>query len=119
MSYRPQWDSFECAIQCFVFLYNQLKKPEWKPDYGPATFVPRWGATITGARKLVIIYNVNLKATTEEAERIADGIKQHDSESNNVSLGNSIFYSQPNLTLHNTFVGSPWSQICRCHGLAY
>ena len=33
---------------------------EWAPDFGPAAFVPRWGASAVGARKFLIAYNVNL-----------------------------------------------------------
>jgi glutamate formiminotransferase / formiminotetrahydrofolate cyclodeaminase len=41
-------------------LPSKLAKAEWRPDFGPATFVPRWGATATGAREFLIAYNVNL-----------------------------------------------------------
>ena len=49
----------------------QLAKPEWKPDFGPAEFVPSWGATVAGARSFLIAYNVNLLATKQQAHRIA------------------------------------------------
>ncbi|KAB0398984.1 hypothetical protein E2I00_013222, partial [Balaenoptera physalus] len=32
----------------------QLKQAEWAPDFGPSSFVPSWGATVTGARKFLI-----------------------------------------------------------------
>jgi len=41
-------------------LPDKLSRPEWAPDYGPATFVPGWGATVVGARDFLIAYNVNL-----------------------------------------------------------
>jgi glutamate formiminotransferase/formiminotetrahydrofolate cyclodeaminase len=41
-------------------LPDKLKDPNWKPDYGPAEFNPKSGATVTGARKFLIAYNVNL-----------------------------------------------------------
>ncbi|ETE70120.1 Formimidoyltransferase-cyclodeaminase, partial [Ophiophagus hannah] len=53
-----------------------LKKAEWTPDFGPATFVPRWGATVTGARKFLIAYNINLLCTKELAHRIALNIRE-------------------------------------------
>ena len=34
--------------------------PAWAPDFGPAAFVPRCGATAIGAREFLIAYNVNL-----------------------------------------------------------
>ncbi|KAL2087945.1 hypothetical protein ACEWY4_016773 [Coilia grayii] len=57
-------------------LPEKLKKSDWAPDYGPATFVPSWGATVTGARKFLIAYNVNLLSTKEQAHRIALDIRE-------------------------------------------
>src|SRR5262245_6595304 len=52
-------------------LAQKLREPEWQPDFGPAAFVPTWGATATGARDFLIAYNVNVLATKEQAHRIA------------------------------------------------
>lgn len=41
-------------------LKDKLKDPHWKPDFGPAEFLPRSGATVIGAREFLIAYNVNL-----------------------------------------------------------
>lgn len=41
-------------------LPKKLQDPHWKPDYGPAVFNERSGATVAGARKFLIAYNVNL-----------------------------------------------------------
>jgi len=41
-------------------LAEKLKKPEWKPDYGPARFNARAGATVIGVREFLIAYNINL-----------------------------------------------------------
>ena len=38
----------------------KLKDPAWNPDYGEADFNPKSGATVTGARSILIAYNVNL-----------------------------------------------------------
>lgn len=43
-------------------LAEKLGKPEWKPDFGPAEFNARSGATVIGARKFLIAYNVNLNS---------------------------------------------------------
>jgi glutamate formiminotransferase/formiminotetrahydrofolate cyclodeaminase len=48
-------------------LPDKLKDPNWKPDYGPAEFNPKSGATITGARKFLIAYNVNLNTPDQSA----------------------------------------------------
>ncbi len=41
-------------------LPDKLRDPKWKPDYGPAEFNEKSGATVTGARMFLIAYNVNL-----------------------------------------------------------
>ena len=51
-------------------------KPEWVPDYGPAEFIPSWGATATGARPFLIAYNVNILGTKQQAHRIALDIRE-------------------------------------------
>lgn len=55
---------------------DKIKKPEWKPDFGPQEFVPRSGATVTGARFFLIAYNVNILGTKEQAHRIALNVRE-------------------------------------------
>jgi len=57
-------------------LAERLAKKEWTPDYGPAAFVPEWGATCAGARDFLIAYNVNVLGTKEQAHRIALDIRE-------------------------------------------
>src|SRR6185503_21261463 len=57
-------------------LAEKIRRPEWKPDFGPAELVPEWGATVTGARFFLIAYNVNLLGTKEQAHRIALDIRE-------------------------------------------
>jgi len=57
-------------------LAERIVTPEWKPDYGPAELIPRWGATCTGARDFLIAYNVNVLGTKEQAHRIALDIRE-------------------------------------------
>lgn len=47
-------------------LAEKLEDPAWVPDAGPATFNPKAGATVTGARFPLIAFNVNLR--TEDLE---------------------------------------------------
>lgn len=54
----------------------QLQDPVWKPDFGPADFVPSWGATAVGARKFLIAFNINLLGTKEQAHRIALNLRE-------------------------------------------
>ncbi|GAB4458143.1 MAG: hypothetical protein Fur0028_12390 [Bacteroidales bacterium] len=58
-------------------LAEKLSKPEWKPDFGPATFVPKTGATAVSARNFLIAYNVNLNTTsTRRANAIAFDVRE-------------------------------------------
>ncbi len=57
-------------------LAAKLSQPEWKPDFGPAEFVPEWGATVTGARFFLIAYNVNILGTPNQAHRIALNLRE-------------------------------------------
>lgn len=57
-------------------LAERLGDPRWKPDFGPATFVPEWGATATGARMFLIAYNVNILGTANQAHRIALNLRE-------------------------------------------
>ncbi len=58
-------------------LPEKLKDPHWKPDYGPAHFNPRAGATVIGARDFLIAYNVNLNTTSvRRANSVAFDIRE-------------------------------------------
>ncbi|KAA3596227.1 MAG: glutamate formimidoyltransferase [Calditrichaeota bacterium] len=58
-------------------LPEKLKKPEWKPDFGPAKFHSRAGATVIGVREFLIAYNINLNTRSEaKAHDIAKGIRE-------------------------------------------
>ena len=58
-------------------LADKLTKPEWKPDFGPATFNPKLGATAVGARDFLVAYNVNLNTTsTRRANAIAYDVRE-------------------------------------------
>ena len=57
-------------------LAKKLTDPRWKPDFGPAAFVPEWGATVTGARFFLIAYNVNILGTSNQAHRIALNLRE-------------------------------------------
>jgi glutamate formiminotransferase/formiminotetrahydrofolate cyclodeaminase len=71
-------------------LAGKLSAPEWAPDFGPALFNPRSGATVAGARMFLIAYNVNLatndaKIANEIALRIREsGRIRKDAEGNAV-----------------------------------
>ncbi|KAI1236966.1 hypothetical protein IHE44_0014188 [Lamprotornis superbus] len=76
-------------------LPEKLAKPEWAPDFGPPTFVPRWGATVTGARTFLIAYNINLLCTKELAHRIALNIREQGRGPDQVPLEHGHARSMP------------------------
>jgi len=58
-------------------LAAKLRDPAWKPDFGPAVFNARSGATAVSARKFLIAYNVNLNTTsTRRANAIAYDVRE-------------------------------------------
>ncbi len=56
---------------------DRITTEKWKPDFGPAQFIPEWGATVTGARFFLIAYNVNLLSTPNQAHRIALNLREN------------------------------------------
>jgi len=66
-----------CRSGEYEGLPEKLKKTEWKPDFGPAEFNARAGATAIGARNFLVAYNVNLNTTsTRRANAIAFDIRE-------------------------------------------
>ncbi|MEY3590110.1 MAG: hypothetical protein RLZZ466_630 [Bacteroidota bacterium] len=57
--------------------FKKIQLPEWKPDFGPAVFDAKRGATVIGARDFLIAYNVNLNTTsTRRANAVAFDIRE-------------------------------------------
>lgn len=58
-------------------LPQKLKQKEWAPDFGPATFNEKLGATVVGARDFLVAYNINLNTTsTRRANAIAFDVRE-------------------------------------------
>ena len=58
-------------------LTDKLADPKWKPDFGPAKFNAKAGATAIGARDFLIAYNVNLNTTSvKRANSVAFDIRE-------------------------------------------
>src|SRR5450755_311912 len=56
---------------------EKIRKTEWKPDFGPAVFDEKRGATVIGARDFLVAYNVNLNTTsTRRANSIAFDVRE-------------------------------------------
>ena len=58
-------------------LKDKLADPRWKPDFGPAAFNPKTGATVVGARDFLVAYNINLNTTsTRRANAVAFDVRE-------------------------------------------
>ncbi len=58
-------------------LPEKLKNPRWKPDFGPAEFNARSGATVIGVRDFLIAYNINLNTkSVRRANSVAFDLRE-------------------------------------------
>jgi glutamate formiminotransferase/formiminotetrahydrofolate cyclodeaminase len=58
-------------------LEEKLARPDWKPDFGPAAFNAKSGATAVGAREFLIAYNIDLNtADRRYANEIAYELRE-------------------------------------------
>lgn len=56
---------------------EKIKNPVWLPDFGPAVFNVKSGATVIGARDFLVAYNVNLNTTSERrANSVAFDVRE-------------------------------------------
>ncbi|MFW6101843.1 MAG: glutamate formimidoyltransferase, partial [Bacteroidota bacterium] len=66
-----------CRSGEYEGLKEKLADTEWKPDFGPAEFNARSGATAVGARDFLVAYNINLNTTsTRRANAVAFDIRE-------------------------------------------
>jgi glutamate formiminotransferase / formiminotetrahydrofolate cyclodeaminase len=66
-----------CRSGEYEGLKEKLADPEWKPDFGPASFNARAGATAVGARDFLVAFNVNLNtASVRRANAIAYDLRE-------------------------------------------
>jgi glutamate formiminotransferase/formiminotetrahydrofolate cyclodeaminase len=66
-----------CRAGEYEGLKEKLSDPGWKPDFGPAVFNVRSGATAVGARDFLVAFNINLNTTsTRRANAIAYDIRE-------------------------------------------
>ena len=58
-------------------LARKIVHKDWAPDFGPSEFNARCGATVIGARKFLVAYNVNLNTLDKRlATRVAFDIRE-------------------------------------------
>lgn len=66
-----------CRSGEYEGLPEKLKNPEWKPDFGPAKFNAKSGATAVSARDFLVAYNINLNTTsTRRANAISFDVRE-------------------------------------------
>src|SRR5947209_19791108 len=57
--------------------FEKIKQPEWKPDFGPAVFNEKSGATVIGVRDFLVAYNVNLNTkSVRRANSVAFDVRE-------------------------------------------
>src|SRR6476661_5896322 len=58
--------------------FDKIKQPAWKPDFGPAVFNERSGATVIGAREFLVAYNANLNTkAVRRANSVAFDVREN------------------------------------------
>lgn len=77
-AFKPERQNLAtCRAGEYEGLAQRVVTPEWKPDFGPALFNAKSGATAVGARNFLVAYNVNLNTTsTRRANAVAFDIRE-------------------------------------------
>lgn len=58
--------------------FEKIKEAAWKPDFGPAVFSEKSGATVIGAREFLVAYNVNLNTkAVRRATSVAFDVREN------------------------------------------
>ncbi len=84
--------------------FEKIKQPEWKPDFGPALFNEKSGATVIGARDFLVAYNVNLNT---KAARRANSVAFDVREQGRIKTENGTPYGKPVLDANGEPVRIP------------
>ena len=59
-------------------LFEKIKEPAWKPDFGPSAFNEKSGATAIGARNFLVAYNANLNTkAVRRANSVAFDVREN------------------------------------------
>jgi glutamate formiminotransferase / formiminotetrahydrofolate cyclodeaminase len=72
--------------------FEKIKEAAWKPDFGPAVFNERSGATVIGARDFLVAYNVNLNT---KAVRRANSVAFDVRENGRIKTEDGTAYGKP------------------------
>jgi glutamate formiminotransferase/formiminotetrahydrofolate cyclodeaminase len=84
---KPEWKSLANIRKGeYEALAEKLKEPFWKPNFGPAKFNVKSGATAIGAREFLIAYNITLN--TKEKKYATDIAFELREKGRSVRIGN-------------------------------
>jgi glutamate formiminotransferase len=84
--------------------FEKIKEAKWKPDFGPAVFNEKSGATVIGAREFLVAYNVNLNT---KAVRRATSVAFDVRENGRVKTDDGTPSGKPVLDAHGEPVRVP------------
>src|SRR5882762_248693 len=84
--------------------FEKIKEAAWKPDFGPAVFNEKSGATAIGAREFLVAYNVNLNT---KAVRRATSVAFDVRENGRVKTDDGTPYGKPVLDANGEPVRVP------------
>ena len=75
---KPEWKNLATVRSGeYEALQEKLSREAWKPDYGPAVFNAKAGATAIGARDFLVAYNINLNTTSvRRANSVAFDVRE-------------------------------------------
>jgi len=83
-------------------LEEKLKKPEWKPDYGPAEFNATAGGTVIGVREFLIAYNISLNTReTIHATDIAFDLREKGRSARTGNTNSPFYYKKAKILKYN------------------
>src|SRR6266404_1503240 len=84
--------------------FEKIKETAWKPDFGPAVFNEKSGATAIGAREFLVAYNVNLNT---KAVRRANSVAFDVRENGRIKTDDGTPYGKPVLDANGEPVRIP------------
>ena len=88
----------------FEGFFEKIKEAAWKPDFGPAVFNEKSGATAIGAREFLVAYNVNLNT---KAVRRANSVAFDVRENGRIKTDDGTPYGKPVLDANGEPVRIP------------
>ena len=74
---KSRWNLSVIRSGEYEGFFEKIKQAEWKPDFGPAVFNQKSGATAIGVRDFLVAYNVNLNTkSVRRATSVAFDVRE-------------------------------------------